>query len=360
MRTALSVRSLVYIILAGVGCLMFSGQANSHPDPLENIKIYSYILSISEDNAYVYLNRGICYRLVSDFTKALDDFNQAEKLGIKGRPLWMNRAMAYLSLRKFDQAHREMSQIIQDNPRDSTSRFYRGEISFRKGNFKEAIEDYTAGLEVQKSPYLLFVRADAYRTIGDSTHALKDYSEAIALANHMVPFRIARARVYGSCKRYTEARQDLDEAIRLQPERYQVYIEKAVLSASQGLEASRTADLASALKYVEDEIFFRPNDPAVLADRARVFELKGDLGHAVEDLNRAVDSAGPNDPRLLRLRAEFFHRHERIKEATADLTQASVAENRPVPTATPLPGPTLTLEELSLQPTPNLLPELAR
>lgn len=360
MRKGLLVRSLLLNALAGVGFLILNDPAQSHPDPLENIKIYSYILSISPDNSYVYLNRGICYRLVSDFTKSLDDFDQAERLGIKGRPLWMNRAMAYLALRKYDLAYKEMSLIIEDNPRDTTSRFYRGEISFRKGNFKEAIADYTVGLEVQKSPYLLFVRADAYRTVGDTTSALNDYSEAIRTANHMVPFRIARARVYGSLNRYAEARQDLDEAIKLQPERYQVYIERAVLSASQSLEASRTADLASAMRYVEDEIFFRPNDPTVLADRARVFELKGDLNSAIGDLNRAVESAGPNDPRLLRLRADFLQRHGEQNRATADLTQASVVENRPIPTATPLPGPTLTFEELSLQPTPNLLPELAR
>lgn len=332
----------------------------AHPDPLENIKIYTYILSVSPENPAIFLNRGICYRLVSDFDKAIDDFNQAEKLGLVGRGLWMNRAMSYLPLKRYEEALADVSKIIEKSPKDSTSRYYRGEIYFKLGKFHEAIEDYTQGLASQNSPYLLFVRADAYRTIGELTRSLEDYTQAIALADHMVPFRIARSRVLAALGRYEEARKDLDDAARKQPERYQIYMERAILSASQSLEASRTADLKLALKYVEDELFFRPNDSVVFGDRARVYEQMGALDQAAEDYDKAVEYAGPNDPRFLRLRAEFHKRLEKAAEAAADLTQAAEVENRPIPTATPLPGPTLTMEELSLQPTPNLLPELEK
>ncbi len=343
-----------------VAVLVWAGPVLAHPDPLENIKIYNYILSISPETPAVFLNRGICYRLVSDFGKAIADFDHAETLGLSGRALWMNRAMSYLPLRKYDEALADVSKIIKKNPKDSTSLYYRGEIYFKLGRFREAIADYTQGLEGQDSPYLLFVRADAYRTIGDLTHSLEDFTQAIVLADHMVPFRIARSRVFAALGRFEEARKDLDDSARKQPERYQIYMERAVLSASQALEASRTADLKSALKYLDDEIFFRPTDPVVFSDRAQVYEQMGDLERAAADFDQAVQFAGPNDPVYLRLRARFLKRHEKMTEASVDLTQAAEVENRPIPTATPLPGPTLTLEEISLQPTPNLIPEMEK
>lgn len=345
----------ILILIVGMG---WASLVLAHPDPLENIKIYTYILSVSPENPAVFLNRGICYRLVADFEKAIADLNQAEALGLVGRAVWMNRAMSYLPLRKYNEALADVSKIIEKNPKDSTSLYYRGEIYFKLGKFREAIQDYTQGLEGQSSPYLFYVRADAYRTIGELTHSLEDYTQAIALADHMVPFRIARAKVFAALGRYQEARRDLDDCVRKQPERYQIYLERAILSASQSLEASRTADLKAALKYVEDEIFFRPSDPAVYADRALVYEQMGDLDQATEDLNKAVEFAGPNDPTFLRRRADFLQRQEKLTEASADRTQAVQMENLPIPTATPLPGPTLTLDEIRAQPTPNLLPEM--
>jgi tetratricopeptide (TPR) repeat protein len=340
--------------------LGISRLASAHPDPLENIKIYTYILASSPENALVYLNRGICYRLVFDFEKSIADIDHAEKLGIKGRSLWMNRAMACLPLKQFDRAYEDMSRILDVSPDDPSSYFYRGEVLFRQGRYREAIGDYTKSLSLKRSHYVYFVRADASRLIGDVSQALSDYSQALQIAEYMIPYWMARAKMLGAQGRFEEARGDLDQAVRKQPERYQVYMDRAVLSASQGLEASRTADLKLAFKYIEDEIFFRPRDPMVYADRAQVFEQMGDLLRAREDFDKAVDLSNPNDPKYWRLRAGFLRRLGEEERATADLTQACEAEDRPLPTATPLPGPTLTLEELSMQPTPNLLPEIQR
>jgi tetratricopeptide (TPR) repeat protein len=340
--------------------LVTSPGLQAHPDPLENIKIYTYILSVSSENPMVYFNRGICYRLVSDFESAIKDFDKAEQEGIKGRPLWMNRAMAYLPLKRFEEAYQDLSRIIEEDAADSSSYFYRGEVRFRQGRYREAIAEYDSALKLKQSHYLYFVRADSHRMTGETAQALEDYSQAVALAGHMVPYRIARARLLGSMGRFDEARTELDDALKRQPERYQIYTDRAILSASQGLEASKTADLRSAMKYIEDEIFFRPKDATVFADRAQVHELEGEVEKARMDFDQAVEFANPSDGKPLRLRAQFLSRHGEESRAAADLTQAAEVENQPIPTATPLPGPTLSLEDLRAQPTPNLLPEIQK
>lgn len=343
-----------------IACLAPSRLACAHPDPLENIKIYSYILSVSPNQALVHLNRGICYRMVFDYEKAIEDFNRAEELGVKGRPLWMNRAMACLPIKRFDLAHADLSRILEEDPKEPTIYFYRGEVLFRQGRFKEAIREYSASLEVKNSHYVRFVRADAYRTIGEATAALSDYGQAISMAPQMVAYRLARARLLGGLGRFAEARADLDAAAEKQPERYQIFIDRAVLSASEALDASRVADLKLAMKFVEDELFFQPTNPAVYADRAQVHELLGEIDKARDDLNKAVELASENDSKFLRLRAAFLRRAGDSASAEADLALAAQVDARPIPTATPLPGPTLSPQDLLMQPTPNLLPELQK
>lgn len=348
------------LFLIFLACLALSRSACAHPDPLENIKIYSYILSVSPDQSLVYLNRGICYRMVFDYERAIQDFDRAEELGVKGRPLWMNRAMACLPIKRYDSAFADLSRILEEDPKDPTIHFYKGEVLFRQGRFKEAIRQYSASIEIKDSHYVRFVRADAHRTIGEATAALDDYGQALSMAPQMVAYRMARARLLGGLRRFVEARQDLDQAAEKQPERYPIYIDRAILSASEALDASRAADLKLAMKYVEDELFFQPTNPAVHADRARVYELMGEIEKAKQDSNKAVELAGENDSKFLRLRAALLRRLGDHSAAAADLALAAEVDARPIPTATPLPGPTLSPQDLLMQPTPNLLPELQK
>ena len=335
-------------------------QACSHPDPLENIKIYTYIISVSPDNHYAYLNRGISYRMVSDFQRALDDFDRAEEMGATGRYLWMNRAMTHVTLEHFEEAIDDLNRILDLEPDDPSCLFYRGEIFFRKRDYRKAIADYTKSLENKETAHVFFVRADAYRLLGEYDRAISDYTEAVSMRPYTTGFILARAKCFGQMGCYDAARADLDLAEKKQPERYQIYIERAVLSASQSFEASKTADIRTSLKYLEDELFFRPNDPRVFADRAKVRELAGEFEKAREDLDLAVSYADWNDSTYLDLRADFLERHGDARAAQADRDLAAEVAKRPVPTATPLPGPTLTMQEIQAQPTPNLLPGLAR
>lgn len=333
--------------------------ALAHPDPLENIKIYTYILESSPENGYAYMNRGICYRMVFDYSRAIEDFNRAEDLGMRTPYLWMNRAMAFISLREFEPAMTDLNILIEKEPDNPSNFFYRGELFFRLEDFESAIADYSKALELRKAAHLYYVRGDAYNEIGEYEKALADYSQAAEIRPYAIAFLLAKGRLLGEMGRLEEARATMDKAAEKQPERYAIYIERAVISASQSFEASRQADLKTALKYLEDEIFFRPQDPTVYADQARVYEMVGDTPKALESFAKAIDYAGLTGYKYLRKRGEFYGRIGRDAEASADFALADELEAQPVPTATPLPGPTLSLDQLRAEPTPNLLQGLA-
>lgn len=350
MKRGTTQRLVLSFILLSLGAAV-----SAHPDPLENIKIYTYILDTSPENAYAYVNRGICYRMVFDYQRAVDDFNRAEELRMETPYLWMNRAMAYISLREYDKAMADLNLLVEKEPENPSNLFYRGELFFRLEDYDRAIEDYSRALDLRQAAHLYYVRGDAYSRIGENEKALADYTQAAEIRPYAIAFLLAKARLLGKMDRFDEARETLDKAVRKQPERYATYIERAVISASQTLEASRTADLAKALQFLDDEIFFRPHDPTVYSDQARVYEMTGETEKALESYQKAIDFAGIGGWKYLRERAGFHRRAGRIAEAEADARLADELEVQPVPTATPLPGPTLTMEELTLEPTPNLL-----
>ncbi len=333
--------------------------AAAHPDPLENIKIYTYVLETSPENAYAYMNRGICYRMVFDYSSAVADFMRAEELGMVTPYLWMNRAMAYISLREYDKAMTDLNILIEEEPDNPSNLFYRGELFFRLEDYTSAIADYSKAIELRKAAHLYYVRGDAYNEIGDFNKALADYSQAAEIRPYAIAFLLARGRLLGKMGRLEEARETMDKATEKQPERYAIYIERAIVSASQSLEASREADLKTALKYLDDEIFFRPQDPTVYADQARVYEMMGETEKALESFGKSIDNAGLTGYKYLRKRAEFYRRIGRGEEARADFALADELETQPVPTATPLPGPTLSFDQLKAEPTPNLIQGLA-
>ena len=335
--------------------LLMPGKGEAHPDPLENIKIYTYVLESSPENAYAYVNRGICYRMVFDYSRAVEDFDRAEDLGMQTPYLWMNRAMAYISLRDYDRAMADLNLLIEKEPDNPSNFFYRGELFFRLKDFESAIADYTKAIELRRAAHLYYVRGDAYSRLGKMKEALADYTQAAKIRPYAISFLLAKGRLLGQMGRLDEARATFDKATKKQPERYAIYIERAVISASQSLEASRVADLKTALKYLDDEIFFRPQDSTVYADQARVYEMLGEPEKALESFAKAIDYAGLSGYKYLKKRAAFYRRMGREAEAEADLMMAEEMETRPVPTATPLPGPTLSLDQIKAEPTPNLI-----
>lgn len=329
---------------------------SAHPDPLENIRIYSYILAESPENSQALLNRGLCYRLVSDYSRAISDFDRAEVLGQSGRVLWMNRAMAHLANHNRTAALNDLNQIINADGADSTALFYRGELNLALGKPIAALRDYSAAIECQPRPHLFFVRSQLHQSQGNQTQALEDLTTAVELAPYVVGYQLKLASAQRESGDLTGARITIDKALSAQPNRYECYVASGIWYASAGQAIEASSEFVRALQLLDEDIFFRPNVPRNLLERARVHELLKDFEAAERDLTRAVILGGTSLATALEKRSNFMSRRGDSTQARLDAVAAETCRAAPLPTATPLPGPTLSLEELSREPTPNLLP----
>ena len=131
---------------------------------------------------------------------------------------------------------------------------------------------------------------------------------------------LMRARSRALLDQTDRAVSDLNEALRLEPERVEALAHRAWLLMKKGNGASALADIDHAIRL-------DPAMPGQYLDRAAIHEKfdkeKPDL--ALADVNQAI-RLDPTDPRLLILRADLLVKKGKIQEAFGD-TQTAVKLN---------------------------------
>jgi len=123
----------------------------------------------------------------------------------------------------------------------------RGLAYYSIKNFERAIEDDTAAIRLDprnKSAY--FNRGLAYKNSGDLDRGLSDYSTAIRLDPKFGSAYVARGNVYGIKKDFDRAIKDYDQAIKLNPKDALAYMNRGRTKEDKGDKAGAEADLAIA------------------------------------------------------------------------------------------------------------------
>ena len=135
--------------------------------------------------------------------------------------------------------------------------------------------------ETEKSPFAADFWGQAGNAAflgGDSKAAAAHFSTAIAQAGAFSPkrtaaFHIDRARTYTDLGDTTQARADLDMALRLAPEDPIAFALSAALARREGDKARAAADIAKASSLA-------PSDPDVMLEQGNVAAAAGDVATA--------------------------------------------------------------------------------
>lgn len=164
-------------------------------------------LQIKWDREYVYdalINKGKMARNFGRDDLALKVFNEAEKYWDKAEGrcfVFTYRASIFLKRDEIDLALRELTTAIDSkNPNCRETTHFRGDVYFRKGEWRAAIEDYTAYLNAGYGEFseLYLKRGTAYLKLGDAEKALADFDYLIEKLFHKScpQFYLLRAEGY--------------------------------------------------------------------------------------------------------------------------------------------------------------------
>ena len=167
------------------------------------------------DNQYVFVNRGNIYNnYFRDYESAIADYNKTIEINDKFSWPYLNRAIAYGRLKRWN----------------------------------EAIADYGRAIDLDQNYASAYNgRAWSYCQIKNFEAALVDAQKALQLKPNEANFFDTRACAYIGLKRYKEALADLNTAIKLSPEGW-LYYNRAELYKLMGQEDKAKADFAKAKK----------------------------------------------------------------------------------------------------------------
>lgn len=288
-----------------------------------------------------------------DYMLSIQYFNQAiEAKPYLAQPYFL-RAIAKLNLEDYRGAEADAAKAIELNPYLTDAYEVRGVARQNSGRPRLAIEDYTQALKLlPRNRQLLFNRAlaladvelysaadsafseilryyprfdNAYLgraraklALGDTIAAKTDIDKALTINNNALNAYILRADIaINSHADYQSALDDIDQAIRLQPQLAGLYINRAFLRY-------KTDNYNGAMSDYDYALTLEPYNMAALFNRGLLLMEVSAFDLALEDFNRVLELS-PDDMRALYNRAVVHMRKGNDKAAIADITRVAEA-----------------------------------
>jgi tetratricopeptide (TPR) repeat protein len=220
-----------------------------------------------------------CTRLYEN--RGLGKRNRAIALG--------NRGAAYKSLGRYPEAIADFdqaSELDSDNPQ-----YYgqRGDVHIRTGELDTAIEDFTTALShSSRFAWGYQGRGRAYLAKGDGTKALADFDQALRLKPGDFILLTQRGRASNLAKNYEQAVSDISKAMKLAKFESLLPKERADLIAQRGFAYVKQRRLSEARRDVEDAMKLAPKSAFAIGVGGLIDEEDGDREKAKEAFNRAL------------------------------------------------------------------------
>ena len=165
---------------------------------------------------------------------------------------------------------------------------YIGQIQERQEWYKEALESYTSGLNLNpKSLELRLDRAALYYRMGNEGRALNDYSDVLDEQPENMEARLMRAHIYSAMHDYKQARADYDFIIKLDPLNEKAYIGLILLNDRDGRPRE-------AMEQMNGLLLVYPNHATLYAIRGGMEQKRKQYELALADMNRAIEMEPKN------------------------------------------------------------------
>ena len=111
-------------------------------------KAYTKAIALKPEDSKIYLNRGIVYVKMENYSKAINDLNRAISLNPDYIEAFIKRGLAYLKKANFDHAINDCNYALSLDPNMAEAYYTRG-IAFRgKGLPDEAKSDFKKSCEL--------------------------------------------------------------------------------------------------------------------------------------------------------------------------------------------------------------------
>lgn len=209
-------------------------------------------------NALLFANLGTLQRLRGQLREALESYTYALNMTPRNVPILLDRAALYLQLGEADKARVDYSLVLDIQPDNTEALRMRAYAYVELLDYKSARADYDHLLRLQPQDYngrlglamLCQKEGKLKEALAILDGMVEEKSEGTSLQTapaHAVVY-VARAGVQQELGNLPMALMDLEEAIRLDPSRYEAYLVRGQIRLSRGEKKEARADFEKAVE----------------------------------------------------------------------------------------------------------------
>jgi tetratricopeptide (TPR) repeat protein len=217
---------------------------------LTDLALADYDHSIRHDNQYAYTwnNRGYVYASLGDWAQAINDYTQAIALDPTYATAYNNRAIAYVQIGQLDKAQADYEKALELDPIYQDANYNYGILMYKQGDYQKSMNAFHAIIksDAEKTAQIWNNHGSAMHRLGQYSHAIQSYTEALKLNSTYELARLNRAVAYRDLGDYKLAVQDYNVLLTSNPLRYDLY-----LARGNALESIQPASASAGTSYLQ-------------------------------------------------------------------------------------------------------------
>ncbi len=271
--------------------------------------------------------RGVARQNQGKLKEAIEDYESALKLLPENKGILFNKALAEEEIKDYASAEKSYEQLLSAHPNFHNGYIGRGKLRLSQGDTINALNDINKAIEINKNATNAYVlRADILsRTTKDFQSALDDMNEAIKLQPQQAGLFINRAYLRYNLDDYFGAMADYDYAIELDPL-------NSIALFNRGLLRAEVHDNDKAIADFSKVLSLNSNEYRAIYNRAILYKETKNYNLALEDINRIITQY-PSFAGGYFVRYEIYRGKGDTKKAIADYDKSLALAKEPIITS---------------------------
>jgi len=188
---------LIFTVFILLLCILTFKQSKIWHD---SITLWNNVINTTGETSFPLMKRGIAYRHLNDFEKALNNFNASIELNNKYPVVYENRGYIYLLQKDYEKAAFDFEQALKMDPRSAYALRNLGLVELNLGNYKNALANLNQSLDIEPdNAYALKTRGKIYIALNQTDNACSDLQRSIALGLSEVNEEEAKELISNHC-----------------------------------------------------------------------------------------------------------------------------------------------------------------
>jgi tetratricopeptide (TPR) repeat protein len=305
---------LMYTLFSSLGDLLRSVELYK-----DSLDCYQKAVELDQGNASTFFGQGVALGNLKRDQEALESFEKAIYLDPESVEAWRNRGAALGNLERDEEALESFEKAIDLAPESVLAWVNRGGSLNNLERYEEALESYQKALDLAPKSFDAWVsRGHTLRNLERYEEALEIYQKVIDLAPKSVDAWVNQGIALLDMERYEEALNACDRAFKIDSKNHHALntqalalsllknFEKAITAideainlepkkvlyrANRGIILARAGRYTEALADCEHAINQNPKHESGYYGKACCYALQGDIGQAIDNLQKAIDIA---------------------------------------------------------------------